>query len=83
MFVEAVIDVEGRVRTAKVLYTDGEPTRYSPWTGIRAPASTGFESACLDAVLKWQFDPAHVDGRPVESTIEIPLVFELTGPPPN
>jgi protein TonB len=42
--------------------------------------SSGFEvldEAAVEAVRRWEFEPALVDGRPVASEVEIPIRFEL------
>lgn len=42
--------------------------------------SSGFEAldeAAVEAVRRWEFEPALSDGRPVASEVEIPIRFEL------
>jgi protein TonB len=35
------------------------------------------DAAVLTAVRQWRFTPARKDGRPVESTITVPISFQL------
>jgi len=37
-----------------------------------------FDRAALDAVLRWRFVPAKLDGRPVDGTARVPVRFALT-----
>lgn len=57
------VDTEGAVRDAYVLRSN------NPW----------FERPALDAVMKWRFKPARMDGRPVNARMQVPLVFQLDG----
>jgi TonB family protein len=40
--------------------------------------SPGFNQPAVDAVLKWKFKPATVDGRPVSTRMEVPIVFNFS-----
>ncbi len=48
--------------------------------GARAvpPSATGFESAAVQAVSKWKFQPGMKSGRPVAVHLQIPIVFSIT-----
>ena len=35
------------------------------------------EAAAVKAVMKWKFEPAQKEGKPVESTVVIPLEFSM------
>src|SRR5699024_10428334 len=39
-----------------------------------------FEAASIEAVRKWQFNPAIKDGKPVEDWLRIPVEFEIDDP---
>jgi protein TonB len=49
-------------------------------SSVRVVASSGFailDEAARDAVLGWQFLPANFNGRPVPSTLLLPVKFEI------
>jgi len=60
--VEATIDPAGRVVAANVQESSGY--------GL-------LDRAALDAIKRWRFEPAERDGRPVEATVAVPVVFTL------
>lgn len=68
--IEAVIDTNGTVADAKVIRSIGED----------------LDSAALDAVLQWQFQPTLLNGRPVQliMTVTVNFVLDSDGsvPPP-
>ncbi|MDR1010986.1 MAG: energy transducer TonB [Opitutaceae bacterium] len=39
----------------------------------------GFEKAAIESVLKWKFKPGMKDGAPVDTSMQIPITFELRG----
>lgn len=55
------VTVEGSVTEAKVL----KSTRPE------------FETAAVDAVMKWKFTPAEKAGQPIEAKIVVPIRFSL------
>lgn len=59
--VEAVIDEQGRVRDVKVL------------RGV----SRGLDQATVDAVRRWRFRPATLDGRPVKIYYSLTVNFQV------
>jgi len=68
-----VIDLQGEVRSAKVLRTD---LRLKP-TGRSVEDNHGLGMAALAAVSQWRFQPATKDGAPIESQAELPVLFRL------
>jgi protein TonB len=72
-------------RYPKVLYGEGEVLvqvavdstgRVDPATfrWLRSPHPT-LTAAVQDALLKWRFEPARKDGRPVRQLVQIPFIF--------
>ena len=46
---------------------------------VEVKSSTGFprlDRAAMDAVRSWHFNPATVDGKPVDKTYEVPITFK-------
>jgi protein TonB len=46
---------------------------------VEVKSSTGFQRldrAAMDAVRSWHFNPATVDGKPVDKTYEVPITFK-------
>ncbi|WP_334319086.1 TonB family protein [Termitidicoccus mucosus] len=39
----------------------------------------GFEEAAIEAVLKWKFKPGIKDGKPVNTRMQVPIIFHLDG----
>jgi protein TonB len=65
VIVEAIIDREGRVKDAKILR--GLPM--------------GLDKAALDALKQWTFEPAKLNGKPVEVYYNLTINFQLTDRP--
>lgn len=63
--VEILIDVTGRVARARVVNS--------------THPNVGFEEAALDAVRKWLFRPAELNGDPVPFEAEFELTFDRRG----
>lgn len=63
--VTMVINDQGRVQDAVVLESN----------------NPGFNEAAIEAVLKWRFEPARIDGRRVNTRVNQLIEFELEGPP--
>ena len=60
--VEAVIDKTGNVVDARVV----RPSRWQPpWPE--------FDQAALDSVLQWKYEPARVDGEPVQACLTVAI----------
>jgi len=38
----------------------------------------GFDDAALECVRKWKFQPGTRDGKPVETSMQLPIIFSLT-----
>ena len=48
--------------------------------GVEVKHSSGYavlDEAALEAVKRWQFQPATLNGTPLEGEIEIPIRFKL------
>jgi protein TonB len=68
------IKPEGTVRLRLRIGVTGRPIEVSIGT------SSGFaelDRAALKAVARWRFKPRLLDGNPVESWVEMPIVFQL------
>jgi TonB family protein len=65
--------IEGSVTLNAVIDTEGKPAR------IRVTRSMGdeFDSAALQAVSQWRFQPTLLNGRPVEVMTDITVAFKL------
>jgi TonB family protein len=63
---EVTIGADGKVSDARVV------------TG----AGHGFDEAALDAVRRFVFKPARLDGKPVPSRVRYPYIFEIREVPP-
>jgi TonB family protein len=65
--------IEGSVVLRAVIDTDGKPTR------IRVIRSMGdeFDSAALQAVSQWRYEPTLLNGRPVEVMTDVTVAFKL------
>jgi protein TonB len=72
---------EGWATLSFVVSRDGEVTE------AMIEESSGdeqLEQAALDAVMKWRYEPARLNGEPVEQAMtEVDLVFMLDGPDSN
>ncbi|WP_221029264.1 TonB family protein [Actomonas aquatica] len=60
--ISMVIDAHGAVRDLETVSTTAEP----------------FAEAALAAVSQWQFEPGRVAGAPVNSRLQVPVVFSLS-----
>lgn len=60
---EFVIDTKGEVRNPMIVQS----------------THPEFEAPAIEALLKWKFKPAVVDGRPVNTRMRQPIRFELLG----
>ncbi|MGH8019500.1 MAG: TonB family protein [Opitutaceae bacterium] len=58
-----VVDTEGKVRDTRIVRSN------NPW----------FERPAIEALLKWKFEPAVVDGRKVNTRMRLPITFALHG----
>jgi TonB family protein len=63
VLIDFIVNIEGHVTNAYVLSST------APW----------FEGPALDAVRTWDFDPGYVDGVPVNTHLEVPILFSLNG----
>jgi TonB family protein len=64
VIVEALIDEQGNVFAADVVSSPDE----------------SLNAATLEAVAKWKFTPAMVDGKAIMKVVRIPVNFHLTDP---
>ena len=63
VLVEFKVDVKGDVQNAT----------------IKTSNNPGFDDEALATVRKWKFQPAVKDGEPVNSTMQVPIVFQIPG----
>jgi TonB family protein len=63
--VDFIVDIEGRVRNAFVVRT----------------LNPAFDDPALEAVRKWKFEPGHVGDRPVNTHMQVPVIFQLDDTP--
>jgi TonB family protein len=63
VLVDFVVDIEGRPRNAFVVRS----------------LNPAFDDPALDAVAKWRFEPGRVNGVPVNTHMQVPIVFQLQG----
>ena len=67
--------ISGKV-TLKVLVSEkGKPEQVQVVT-ISPPSNVGFDKAAVEAVMKWEFQPATKDGTRVKCWFLVPVVFE-------
>ena len=67
--------MEGSVLLLVGVGENGDPAR------VRVRESSGsalLDTAAVEAVRRWQFEPAQIDGGPVASELEVPVRFQLT-----
>lgn len=61
VLVEFIVDTSGVVQNAFAVHA----------------SDRGFEAAAVDAVRKWKFRPGYKSGRPVNTRMQVPIVFSL------
>ena len=61
VLVDFIVDIEGRVRRAFVVRS----------------LNPAFDDPALDAVNKWRFEPGFVGDRPVNTHMQVPIIFML------
>ena len=64
VLVDFDVDIEGRVRNAFVVRS----------------LNPSFDDSALDAVRQWRFEPGTMNGRPVHTRMQVPIVFSLENP---
>lgn len=80
IWVQALVDVDGRISDAFVMRRDLEwagPPRRKRASGPGGSAAAELEEAALDAVWQWTFTPATTAGKPVEVWVAVPVKFTL------
>ncbi|MEO6364981.1 MAG: energy transducer TonB [Luteimonas sp.] len=63
----------GTVRVRADVGPDGVPTSTSL---VEGSGSRDLDRAALDAVRRWRFRPAQIDGRPTVGSVVVPINFE-------
>ena len=59
---------------------DIDPTGTPTSVAVERSAPAGvFDQASMDAAMKWRFEPAVEDGRPVASRVRVPVDFKAPG----
>jgi TonB family protein len=73
---EALDDgIEGEVLLDVVVGSDGTVKEVTVKEGV--PECPALEESAIEAVKEWTFEPALLDGEPIESEILVPLAFNL------
>lgn len=70
--------VSGEVVVDFVVDAQGAVAEASPVNSTRRE----FESAAIEAVRQWRFEPGQKDGRPVSTQLRLPIVFTLNNGTP-
>ncbi len=65
VLISFIVSVEGRVRRAEVVRS----------------SNPGFDEPALDALMQWTFQPGMRNGIPVNTRMQVPIVFSLAGEP--
>ncbi|MBC7369794.1 MAG: TonB family protein [Undibacterium sp.] len=63
VLVDFVVDQEGRVRNAFVVKS----------------LNPSFNDSAVDAVQRWRFEPGRIGERPVNTHMQVPIIFDLDG----
>ena len=63
VIVDFIVDIEGRVRNAFVVRS----------------LNPSFDDPAIEAVRKWRFDPGRIGERPVNTHMQVPVIFTLDG----
>ena len=66
---------EGTVQVQADIDANGMPSRVEV---ANRSGSRQLDQAAVAAVSKWRFKPAVKDGKPVASTVQVPIEFKLT-----
>jgi protein TonB len=66
--------VEGTVYVVFVVDTDGRVLRPE----VEGSPDAAFDSAAIDAVRRWRFEPAVVRGEKVKAKMRVPIRFSLS-----
>lgn len=61
VIVDFIVDIEGRVRNAFVVRS----------------LNPGFDDSALETVAQWRFQPGRVGERPVNTHMQVPIIFTL------
>lgn len=64
--------LQGTVRIRAIIGTDGSPRGLA-----RASGDATLAQIAMDAISLWRYQPAMLDGQPVESEVIIPIDFQL------
>jgi periplasmic protein TonB len=70
-FPDALKGTSGIVSLIVVVNEDGSVASAS----VAKSTDAGFEAASLEAIAKWKFKPAEINGQPVKSKITVPIRF--------
>jgi protein TonB len=65
--------IAGVVTLSCVIDEQGNVTQLA----IEKTTNPGFNNSALDALKRWKFKPARIDGNPVAKRVVIPLRFNL------
>jgi protein TonB len=67
--------VQGRVLLEVLIKADGSVTDVVVKEGVAGHPE--LDRSAVDAVAQWKFQPATIDGNPVDSSVTIPIQFRL------
>jgi len=70
-FPAALKGTSGMVSVVVVINEDGSVVEAS----ATKSTDSGFEAPALEAIAKWKFKPAEVNGQPVKAKITVPIRF--------
>lgn len=67
--------INGRVKVSFEVTVEGRAANVYPVESD----NPNFEEAAVEAVSKWTFEPARIDGRPVRTHMSVPVIFNIEG----
>ncbi len=68
------LNQQGDVLVRAIIDTSGAPQTVNLWRGSGFPM---LDEAALEAVRRWRFLPAEVNGVAVTAIVQVPVVFHL------
>lgn len=74
--------IEGMVVLDVVILQDGSVGEITVFKSLLA-GEGGLDEAAIQAVKKWRFQPGKIAGKPTDTTVRIPLEFEIANAPIN
>jgi protein TonB len=68
------LNQQGDVLVRAIVNPKGEPEAVNLWRSSGFPM---LDEAALEAIRRWRFLPAEIDGVPVRAIVQVPVVFHL------